>query len=145
MLLGTMNEHKRGCWRIGQDVCNIIAEYVAETVEECDALRVTAAHREEVGYMGPFSIDKLFGWLVSKHTLITRFCLISTYNLTTHESVYYWSRGSVHHENFPYLTSYVLCKDTTIDLRVEHEDVYRVPNLKEWMDIVMYVRKINKI
>ena len=51
-----------GCWRMGKGVCSLIAEYVAETEEECLALGVSDVHRETVKWHGPFTQYKLTKW-----------------------------------------------------------------------------------
>lgn len=65
-------EHKDGCRQIGPDICHVIAEYVAETAEECSVLAVTGMQKKFVEFIGPFDDDKLAKWIAYKLELFER-------------------------------------------------------------------------
>ena len=116
-----------GCYRIGKDVCALIAEYVAETVDECDALGVTGEQREHVRILGPWTKYKL-----------KRFCMEKRAALVHQFDVFHYGNAlSVIHRDlvdineYPYLFQFY---------RKSPRHHRFIPTVEEWMIIIQNTR-----
>ena len=136
-----MDQDSEGCWRIGRQCCSIIAEYVAETVEECDALQVSSAHREHVRVFGPWSEDKLRSFCESRLKDILREDWVYTSG-TYEPNVYVFRLCTLPATEYPYLYRTLVQPTATVHLLPHsfNEYVY-VPSVYKWMSMIKHQRR----